>query len=85
MVQYWSQLIQSCHTAKMQVTLKCDSICYRVANLTWGARVRVQCSGEERSAVCPAGVARMDGYLVKMEAAFEVMRGAKERRRNVPE
>ena len=63
-----------------QVTLKCILICYRVANLTWGARVRVQCSGEERSAVCPAGVARMDGYLVKMEAAFEIMRGMKERR-----
>ena len=51
-------------------------------NLTWGARVRMECS--ERSS-CPAGIERMDGYLVKIEADFEVTKGEEEERRNRPD
>lgn len=51
-------------------------------NLTWGARVRMECNGE--GSLCPAGIERMDGYLVKMEADFEVTKGEM-RKREIPE
>ena len=47
-------------------------------SLTWGARVRMECN--ERSS-CPAGIERMDGYLVKMEAEFEVTEGEGKRKK----
>ena len=47
-------------------------------SLTWGARVRMVCN--ERSS-CPAGIERMDGYLVKMEAEFEVTEGEGKRKK----
>ena len=50
-------------------------------NLTWGARVRMECNGE--GSLCPAGIERMDGYLVKMEADFEVTKGEM-RKREIP-